>query len=119
MRAARRGTKGVSTDRPGAAGARGGGQRAARGRTDAVAPRASELDVLVGAGAAIDRKTNSGETALIAAAQAGHADIVEALLAAGADANDAPSDGSTALRLASERRHVRTVQVLLAAGAAD
>ena len=75
------------------------------------------VDMLMAAGAAIDRKTNLGEPALFMAAANGHADVVKALLAAGANANDTRGDGSSALRLASERRHIATVQVLLAAGA--
>ena len=85
-----------------------------------IAARASAWSAalaLLAAGAAIDRKTNFGETALFMAAANGHADVVKALLAAGANANDTRGDGSSALSLASERRHIATVQVLLAAGA--
>jgi ankyrin repeat protein len=45
---------------------------------------AAIVEMLVSASTAIDRRTNLGETALIAAAHNGHVEVVKALLAAGA-----------------------------------
>src|ERR1019366_2622233 len=61
---------------------------------------------------------SSGYTALMAASQNGHLEVVQALLAAKADANaKSRDDGTTALIIASQKGHVKIVQALLAAGA--
>jgi ferritin-like metal-binding protein YciE len=59
---------------------------------------------LLAAGAEVDRaKADYGVTALILAAQNGHAAVVAALLAAGAEVNQAKADGVTALILAAQK----------------
>lgn len=59
-----------------------------------------------------------GYTALIAAAQEGHTDIVELILKRDVDVNQArPTDGCTALIAATQAGHVKIVRLLLDAGA--
>ena len=59
-----------------------------------------------------------GQTALQAAAGAGHLEVVERLLAANADVNAATADyGQTALQAAARAGHLEVVERLLAANA--
>jgi serine/threonine-protein phosphatase 6 regulatory ankyrin repeat subunit B len=66
----------------------------------------------------VNAKASSGYTALMAASQNGHLEVVQALLAAKADANaKSRDDGTTALIIASQKGHLKIVQALLAANA--
>ncbi len=60
------------------------------------------LELLLAAGADLDAADDRGRTALMIAAERGHAGIVGALLAAGADAGRQDNDGNTAIALASQ-----------------
>ena len=60
---------------------------------------------------------DSGRTALQAAAEGGHKEIVEVLLAANADVNARTSESRTPLQAAAEGGHREIVEVLFAAGA--
>ena len=65
----------------------------------------------------VNAKTYNSNTALTAAADLGHAEIVRYLLAVGADVNAKTGHGNTALTLAAGRGHAEKVRALLAAGA--
>ena len=72
------------------------------------------LEILHGAGANLELTTgDTGQTALMSAAQNGHHDCVEALLRWGADADAARNDGDTALHIAAKMGEVDVVQLLL------
>lgn len=58
--------------------------------------------MLIKAGADVNAKDNSGNTALRIVAQNHKKDIVELLINAGADVNTRTSDGKTALMIAAE-----------------
>jgi ankyrin repeat protein len=74
--------------------------------------------MLLAAGADVDHATRIGETALMYASSAGHADVVHhALLAAGANVDKSNYCRETALLEASKRGHAAVVEMLLAAGA--
>ena len=64
---------------------------------------------------AVDAKDDDGMTALMRAAQGGHAAAIAALLAAGAEVEDI--DGMTALMFAAIGGHAAAIAALLAAGA--
>jgi ankyrin repeat protein len=76
------------------------------------------LSMLIQAGADINAQINH-KTALQAAAEAGHLEVVQALLAANADVNSSPAKygGGTALQAAAEAGHLEVVHALLAANA--
>ncbi|KAJ5193312.1 hypothetical protein N7449_009454 [Penicillium cf. viridicatum] len=76
------------------------------------------LAILLQAGADIDAQVND-RTALQAAAEGGHLEVVQALLAAKADVNAplAKFECKTALQAAAEGGHLEVVQTLLAARA--
>ena len=63
------------------------------------------------------RGTDYGETALIAASQEGHIDVVQALLDKGADVNVKANNGTTALIAAAQEGHIEVVRALLDKGA--
>jgi len=69
------------------------------------------------AGADIDTTDNSGTTALMAAAQNDHLEVVRELLAQGADVNAKTNKGTTALRVASKNRHNKVRELLVNSGA--
>jgi len=75
---------------------------------------------LLGQGVNVDAQNDYGETALIFAAQKGHADVIDVLCDYGADVNHKPwrrdNDG-TALHKASMWLHLEAVQKLLERGA--
>ena len=77
------------------------------------------LKALLGRGeeVAVDAKDDEGATALMFAAQGGHATAIEALLAAGAEVEAKIEDGRTALMLAAGGGHAAAIAALLAAGA--
>lgn len=58
-----------------------------------------------------------GYTPLLAAAEAGHADIVDLLLAKGCTTNENDYFGNTGLHLAAGKGHTQAVRVMLAHGA--
>lgn len=60
------------------------------------------MRLLLAAGAKLDLQAESGRTALMSAASAGHVEIVRALLDAGANANLKDIDGKSALDHARE-----------------
>ncbi|KAJ5715330.1 uncharacterized protein N7483_012511 [Penicillium malachiteum] len=76
------------------------------------------LSMLLKAGADVEAKFN-GRTALQAAAQGGHLEVLQVLLAAKANINAAPAinGGRTALQAAAEGGHLEVIQVLLGAKA--
>ena len=74
-------------------------------------------EALIQAGSDVDKATNDGATALMAASQEGHDAIAEALIQAGADVDKAMNDGDTALMLAIGAEHNAVVKVLKKAGA--
>ena len=78
------------------------------------------VQLLCGAGAALDASHNDGMTALMFAAQEGHAPVVRELLARGADTavkNGWRHDGATARGLAEAAGKLDVVKLLDAAGA--
>ena len=83
---------------------------AGKGHTDIV-------ELLVGAGADVNKADKIGLTALMYAVQDGHADIMKLLFKARADVNQADSGGLTALMLAAEVGDMDIVRLLLEAGA--
>jgi len=66
--------------------------------------RIKSMEVLVGAGAKIDKTTESGDTPLMIAAASGHTEAVEWLLARGADWRLKDDTGKTALETAWQQR---------------
>lgn len=72
----------------------------------------------MGSQVALDTHRKDGWTALMEAAQRGHAGITEALLLASADFCAATKDGTTALMCAATEGHATCVRALLAKGAA-
>ena len=73
---------------------------------------------LIAEGASVNHANRLGDTALIHAADKGHAEVVRALLDVdGIDVNYSNNAGSTALSLAADKGHVEVVRALLAAGA--
>lgn len=75
------------------------------------------VGILLGAGAGVDTRNESGETALLQAALLGHVKVVAKLLGGGADANAQGRDGATALHIAAGKGHVKVVDRLLESGA--
>ena len=62
-------------------------------------------------------KDKNGATALMVAAQAGHAEVVKVLLENGADVNATDGEGSTGLMYAAKHGHLATAKLLLERGA--
>ncbi len=84
------------------------------------AVRINRMDIaqlLIDAGADVDKAGTDNETPLMIAAKLGHTNMVQLLIDAGAYLNDTDNTGRTPLMLAVERRHRSTVEVLEAAGA--
>ncbi len=65
---------------------------------------ASVIDLLLGRGAAVDAADDRGRTALMTAAERGHAEVVEMLVGRGADQTVRDKSGKTALDLAADER---------------
>ena len=65
----------------------------------------------------MDRGRFNGDTALVMAAQNGHAEVVDELLARGAEVNKAATDGVTPLFVACKKGHLTIMRVLLEHGA--
>ena len=61
---------------------------------------------------AVDAKDNNGRTALIEAAQGGHAAAIEALVAAGAEVEAKDDKGKTALEIAELCKHEHAARLL-------
>jgi len=76
-----------------------------------------ELQNLLADGADIDARDGHGQTALMLAAAAGHAQVVEWLVGHAAELNQTAKYGLSALMLAVIRGHVEVVRTLVAAGA--
>jgi cytohesin len=77
--------------------------------------RAAAVQLLLGAGSAVDTITKSGWTALHWAAEEGHAEVVQLLLGAGSAVNAVDADGWTALHCAVAQGHAEAAQLLLGA----
>ena len=75
------------------------------------------LDFLLGKGADVNARNNSGYTALIWAVGQRYDEGVEKLIAAGADVNERSSSGYTALITAAEQGYHECVERLIDAGA--
>jgi uncharacterized protein len=65
----------------------------------------------------VNAKDQQGNTAVLLAAQRGHAEAVDALIAGKADLNLDNNDGMTALMYAAQNGYLRIVQALVKAGA--
>lgn len=83
----------------------------------AIQGRLAVVEVLLAAGAAVDRLDGDGETSLLLAASQGHEAIVRRLLDAGADTTKACPKGRTALIHAANLGYLACVRALLDAGA--
>jgi cytohesin len=79
--------------------------------------RAEAVQLLLGAGGAVDTVDACGPTALHWAAQQGHAEVARLLLGAGSAVDAANANGWTALHSAADLGHAEVVQLLLGAGA--
>ena len=75
------------------------------------------VNVLLAAGAEVDKMSFDGMTALMKASRLGHVDIIKALLDNGANVNMVDKSGNTALMFASWMGHIAVVNELLAKGA--
>lgn len=73
--------------------------------------------MLIDAGADVDKTGKDGQTPMMLAAKLGHTNVVQVLIDADAYLNDTDPTGRTPLELAQERRHRHTVELLIAAGA--
>ena len=86
-----------------------------------MAPRCSDamVQMLIDAGADLEKKGFLGNTPLHSAALRGRSGSIEVLLKAGASLEPTNMVGATPLILAAVHKHEDVVQVLLAAGAQD
>eukprot|EP01049_Picozoa_sp_SAG25_P001863 SAG25_NODE_89_length_16305_cov_24.431630_3_plen_631_part_00 len=75
------------------------------------------LQLLLGAGAAVDRPDKAGTTPLFTASENGHAAVVGALLGGGAAVGAVDMYGYTALHRAAMKGHAAVVEALAGAGA--
>lgn len=75
------------------------------------------FDAALKAGADVNYKNKSGETALLKAVEANRIGLVERLIESDAAVNTADADGYTPLTIASALDHVEIVKLLLKAGA--
>ena len=78
----------------------------AAGHEDGVGAGSAEsvIDLLLGRGAELDAADDRGRTALMTAAERGHAEVVEMLVGRGADRTARDKSGKTALDLAADER---------------
>jgi uncharacterized protein len=76
----------------------------AAGHEDGVGAGAAEsvIDLLLGRGAQLDAADDRGRTALMTAAELGHAEVVQMLVGRGADRVVRDKTGKTALDLAAD-----------------
>ena len=84
------------------------------------APATGRLDLvqrLLEAGAGPNHRSTGGLTALMLAAEGGHAEVVATLAAAGAALDERDADDDTALSLAIAHSHASAAKALVAAGA--
>ena len=83
-------------------------------RAAAAAGLMAPLKALLGRGeeVAVDAKDGDGETALMIAAQGGHAAAIAALVAAGAEVEAKTDDGETALMFAEHFKHEHAARLL-------
>ena len=79
--------------------------------------RTTVVEILVEAGAKLDKANIYGNTALILACDKGNTAVVEFLLRAGANLDIVKNDGTTALILACYLGKTAVVEILLRAGA--
>ena len=75
------------------------------------------VQMLIEAGADVNRASPTGATPLLAAADAGRIENVKLLIAAGADVNARYKDGRTALNFVAGQENPELISVLLQAGA--
>jgi len=78
---------------------------------------ADVCDVLLAAGANVNKCTSGGRTAMFAAARGGHIAVLRKLILAGGDVNLAKNNGTTPLLVASEEGRCGALQLLLQSGA--
>ena len=81
--------------------------------------RADVVQVLIDAGADIEKKDSDGHTPLLLACFAGCLDIVKMLIQAGADLRLARTNADTCLIIASHEGHTETVRYLVGLGQVD
>jgi ankyrin repeat protein len=83
----------------------------AAGHEDGVGVQAAEsvVDLLLSRGAEVGAVDDRGRTALIMAAELGHAELVEMLIGRGADQTVRDNGGKTALDLAADERVRRSL----------
>lgn len=73
--------------------------------------------LLIAAGADVDRRRRDGRTALVLAVRSGDIELAGLLLTSGADPNLVDADGSSALHMAAESSRISAYRLLLEAGA--
>ena len=79
--------------------------------------RAALISLLVELGISVNKANNNNETALYAAAQNGHLQIVQALWGAGADVHQPVDEGSSPLHVAAYNGYSEVVHALCGMGA--
>ena len=75
------------------------------------------VEVLLKAGASVDKKIRQGMTALCSASFHGHDEVVALLLKFGASVNQTRDEGATALYLAAQEGKSKVIEVLIEHGA--
>ncbi len=76
-----------------------------------------EVDVLIAAGADVNKSRYDDVTPLCFATLKGHLDMVNALITAGADVDKAKNNGVTPLYVAAQEGHIDVIKTLIAAKA--
>lgn len=79
--------------------------------------QAAFVDVLIGAGMAVDMRDDEGRTALHEAAERGFLPVVERLLSAGASPTATDADGTTPVEAARRRGHAEAAFIIRKAAA--
>jgi ankyrin repeat protein len=71
------------------------------------------MQLLLGAGAAVNQACSNGATPLYIAARHGRLEVLTVLLGAGGAVNQAKADGYTSLMIAAHGGHLETMRVCL------